>query len=202
MVFPFSFEVNSRKARRTADNMHRLYLAGEINLRWLWTVGRLATQYFYQGRAQDGYEILKQGPSTVGPFMAPCEQFREDKGAFLAWYTVGAGAFIHAMNAMFVQVLDPDMAAILPALSPEIADARFRRLLANHGVFVSGTVENHKLRRLSAVTEKSMLWQFRIPERFVSAERFHTGVSLSEADPAGLITVRCELNAGVTELLK
>jgi hypothetical protein len=207
MVFPFSFDVHGDKARETAIEAYRVYQGGDstetnvFEMNWIWLVGLLATQFFYRGMADEGYDVLRHALAITGPFRAPSEHFRKDAGPYLPWFTSGAGAFIYATNAMFVQVMDEHPPVLLPALPAALRDARFTRLLASHGVYVSGQVKDEALVSLTAESDHTLTWRFRIPARFASTARFVPGATVSAPDALGLAMVECTLTAGITRLV-
>jgi len=201
MVFPFSFDVHDDRARETLNCMYEAFGEGQLRLDWIWTIGRLATAFFYQGRADEGYEVLCRAPASVGPFVAPNEHMREEGGAYLPWLTTGAGAFVHAVDAMFVQVVDETGTIILPALPSAVQGARFERLLASDSVAVSGEVRDGTLVSLTTQTDRAMAWSFRIPQRLASTAQFASDVTVSEPDALGLVTVECALAEGITQFV-
>jgi hypothetical protein len=196
MIFPFSFDVHDERAREALNQIYDSLGKGQLRLHWIWTVGRLATAFFYQGRADEGYEMLCRAPASVGPFMAPNEHLREEGGAYLPWLTTGAGAFVHAVHAMFVQVVDETPPILLHALPSAVRDARFEQLLASQGVAVSGRVADGKLVSLTAQSDRAMAWSFRIPRRLAATAPFAADVTVSEPDALGLATVGCTLTEG------
>lgn len=203
MVFPFPFDVHGKRTYKTLTSIYDAFQAGRLNrkLSWIWAVGRLATAFFCQGRADEGYEILCQAPGSVGPFLAPSEQYREQGGPYLAWYTVGAGAFAHAVHTMFVQVLDEGEPILFPALPSAVPGARFERLLASHRVAVSGEVRDGKLVHLAAHSDRAMAWRFRIPRHLAETAQFVPGATVSPPDTFGLVAVTCALEEGTTQLV-
>ena len=202
MVYPFSFDVYGPVADGTANAIHAAIKDGRLKLNWLWEVGRVATHFFYQGKADQGYRVLKRAPGSVGPFLAPCEQIRDQGGAFLAWYTVGAGAFVHAVHSMFIQVIDEGDPILLPAVPSDLNNLRFDRLLATRGVRVSARLEDGQLVQLDAHSDSSFDGSFRIPKRFTERARFAPGASLSGPDERDYRTVKLHLNKGVTHLVQ
>lgn len=203
MVFPFPFDVHGGLALRTGTSVYHAIQAGQTKLNWIWTIGRLATIFFYQGRADEGYNVLKHAASSVGPFLAPNEQYRKDKGPYLAWYTVGAGAFTHAVHSMFIQVLDENDAIIFPALPSAIKNARFDCLLASHKVAVSGQIMNGKVTSLKTHSDRSIVWNFRVPKHIASTIRFASDVKIAKKpDEQKLIRITCKIKKGVTELVR
>lgn len=210
MVFPFSFEVHGDRARNTLARAYKNFQSQGgiadsdtvLSYNWIWAIGHMATACFYQGLADQGYEVLNQAPAVVGPFMASNEHYRNDKGAFLPWFTTGAGAFVYALHAMFVQVIDELGAIILPALPSKIQDAHFEGLLASHNVTVSGRVRKGKVISLYTQSERPMKWSFRIPRRLASTAKFVSDVKVSQPDAIGLVTVECLLTEGITWLVR
>ncbi|HUU94683.1 MAG TPA: hypothetical protein VM487_03010 [Phycisphaerae bacterium] len=206
MVFPFSFDVHGDEARETAIEAYRVYQGGDstetnvFEMNWIWTVGLLAAQFFYRGLADEGYAVLRHALDVTGPFRAPCEHFRKDEGPYLPWFTSGAGAFVYATNAMFVQLMDEHPPTLLPALPAALRGARFTRLLASYGVYVSGEVKDGVLVALTAQSEQALVWSFRLPVHFAATARFVPGVTVSKPDALGLVQVECTLTAGVTRL--
>jgi len=210
MVYPFAIDIHSEYAENTTKDAWRIYQKNKelatsekvSSYNWIWALGRLATICFYQGLADKGYEALNQTPKSVGPFMAPNEHYRSKGGAFLPWFTTGSGAYVYAMNAMFVQVIDERGAIIFPALPSSVKNARFDRLLAHNGVAVSGEVSNGKIVELTAFSESTISWSFRMPEKLAKNIEFADGLSPSKTDENGLITIYCKLQKGVTRLVK
>ena len=201
MVFPFSFDVHDERARDTLTHIYGTAASAWLEANWIWTVSQLATAFFYQGRGDEGYEVLRRTLALAGPFMAPNEHYREGEGAYLPWLTTAAGAFVHAIHAMFVQVVDETGPVLLHALPSQVQHARFERLLASHGVGVSGEVRDGVLVRLIAQAGRPTGWSFRIPQRFASTARFVSAATLSEPDAWGLVAVECALAEGVTRLV-
>jgi hypothetical protein len=211
MVFPFVVDIHSDIARNTISHAYQSYLAGRDKKRsdqvlaytWIWALSHLATTCFYQGRGDDGYDVLSQVPAVMGPFNAPNEQMRDDIGAFLAWFTTGAGMFIYALNAMFVQVVDQHGAILLPAIPSSLQDATFSGLLATHGVSVSGRLAKGSLVDLQAESPRAMRWFFRIPEQHADRGRLSEKVRRMQGpDTLGRMTVECELAIGVNPLVQ
>jgi len=201
MVFPFSFDVHDERARDTLTHIYCTAASAWLEANWIWTVSQLATAFFYQGRGDEGYEVLRRTLALAGPFMAPNEHYRQGEGAYLPWLTTAAGAFAHAVHAMFVQVVDEAGAIIFPALPQAVQNARFERLLASHGVVVSGEVRDGELVSLSAESRRAMVWRCHIPRRLVVDAQFAAGVMVSAPDARGLVTVEYALEEGVTQLV-
>jgi hypothetical protein len=103
---------------------------------------------------------------------------------------------VHAVHAMFVQVVDETPPILLHALPSAVQDARFEQLLASQGVAVSGRVADGKLVSLTAQSDRAMAWSFRIPRRLAATAPFVTDVAVSEPDALGLATVGCTLTEG------
>jgi hypothetical protein len=210
MIYPFSIDVESERARETltrlADALRtdRNATAGSPRsykgTHWMWATSMLATGFFFQGRAEEGYEFVRRTPATAGPFHSPNEQFREiePKGFAAPWFTTSSGAVVYAIHTMFVQV-DEIGTIILPALP--MSDARFSGLLASHSVRVSGEVRHGKLVNLSVDAPVTLDWQFRIPARWAEMAQFTSGIRTTRPDENGLVRVECVLAKGVTRLI-
>jgi len=151
--------------------------------------------------ADKGYDVLNQAIHTVGPFMAPSEHYRSDKGPFLPWFATGAGALVYASNSMFVQVIDENGAILFPALPSAVKDANFDGLLTTHGVTVSGKIELGQVVELKANSNQELTWNFRIPKGVAVRLEFASGIKLSSPDEFGLRTGECKLKKGVNTLL-
>ncbi|HUW10072.1 MAG TPA: hypothetical protein VM537_10105, partial [Anaerolineae bacterium] len=200
-VFPFSFDIHSQRARETATRIYEAFRTGERRTTWIWGIGRLCAAFFYQGRGDEGYQILRHALAITSAFLAPSEHLREDKGPYLPWFATGAGAFVYAVHAMFLQVVDEGSAILLPALPSHVRDARFTGLLASHGVVFSGEVKNEALVSLVARSDRSMAYRFRIPQQVAADTSFRPGLTLSKPDEQGLVTVHCSLARGATRLV-
>ncbi|MBN2088706.1 hypothetical protein JW964_03795 [candidate division KSB1 bacterium] len=209
MVYPFSIELNTPRVKNTLAQAWEVYQKSKMNAtnelvfsyNWIWAVGRLATICFYLGEADKGYQVLNQAPKSIGPFMAPNEHYGAGYGAFLPWLTSGAGAFIYAMNAMFVQVIDEQGAILLPAVPAEINRASFKNLAADASVSVSGEVAAGKPIKLIAHSVGEQRWCFRIDQKMVKQLKFCKGWTLSGPDPTGLVTVSGKLKPGDNYLI-
>jgi hypothetical protein len=206
MVFPFSFEVTGQRSAATFTRVWDEYQRTRdvqsseqvLSYNWIWAVGRLATICFYLGKAEEGYQVLKSAASSLGPFLAPNEHYRREGGAFLPWFGTGAGAFVYALNAMFVQVCDEKGTVLLPAVPRALGNASFSGLMADRGVRLSGRLEEGRLRELSASCQRPTEWAFRIRE--AAAEGFERCVRV--AKPAdGWVRGSCQLATGNIFLL-
>jgi hypothetical protein len=131
---------------------------------WIWGLSNLAHTCFVAGEGTKGYDILKDAKFTVGSFMTPPEHWNKQDGAYLPWHTTGSGAYIAAVNGMFVQMFDEKGAILYPAISSELKNNSFTRLLASEGVSVSGKMENGKVVQLVAHSPEEKEWTFRIPQ--------------------------------------
>ncbi len=209
MVFPFSVDIHSDVARKTISLAYQSFLDGRAAKRsdqvlaytWMWALSHLATALFYQGRADEGFEVLGQVPATVGPFMAPNEQMRDDIGAYLTWYTTGAGMYLYCLSAMFVQVVDENGAILLPALPAKLRDVRFHGLLATSGVSVAGEVRDGKVIDLNVTTATAMTWRFRMPASRLANMTLRPEMKVEPPDRLGYCSVQCRLVQGKNSLL-
>lgn len=207
MVFPFSFDVAGQRSAATFAKVWEEYQRTSdlqsseqpLSYNWIWAIGRLATICFYLGKAEEGYQVLKAAAKSLGPFLAPNEHYRREGGAFLPWFGTGAGAFVYALNAMFVQVYDEGETVLLPAVPRALGNASFSGLLADRGVRLSGHLEEGRLKELSASCQRPTRWAFRIRE--AAAEGFERRVRL--AKPAdGWVRGSSQLAAGTSCLLR
>lgn len=209
MVFPFSIELHSARVKNTMDSAWKVYQEAQKNVdselvfsyNWIWAVGRLASICFYQGLADQGYAVLNQAVKTVGPFLTPNEHYRLEGGAFLPWFTTGSGAFVYAINAMFVQVYDEQGAIFFPAIPSKIQNAEINNLFTTHGVSISAKITAGEIKSLTAYSEKCIRWRFRIPELIAKSLKFKDIIKLSKPDELGLVTVDCKLQTGTNILL-
>jgi hypothetical protein len=210
LVFPFAIELNSQRVRNTFASAWEFYQRNKaqadselvFSYNWIWAVGRLAAISFYLGQSESGWEVLNGAPKSIGPFMAPNEHSSEKYGAFLPWLTSGAGAYVYAINAMFVQVFDENGAILFPAVPASLANARFDQLAADRGVRVSATIQNGAIIGLLAFSASELNWIFRIPVNVADKIQFQAAVQVAEADQNGLVVCHCPLNAGKNQLTK
>jgi len=202
MVYPFSFDVFGERAARTLDAIASASEEERDWTNWLWMISQLSSTFFYQGRADEGYAALNTSPDMTGPFMAPNEHYQRDiDDYYLPWLTTGAGAYVHSVCSMFVQVLDEDATVLLPALPGSATEARFERLMASPRVWVSGEVRGGSLVSLSAESDTARKWAFRLPQRLAEGAAFPAEAQVSGPDNHGRVTITCDLQAGVTVLL-
>lgn len=210
MVYPFSFDLSSDLVKNTMRGVWREYHKSKndatsqlvFSYNWIWAASCLATICFYLGMADEGYQVLQQTINTVGPFMAPNEHFRADKGPFLPWFTTGAGAYVYALNAMFVQVYDHEPAILFPALPTDLKNVRFKDLLASSGVTLSGQIRDGQIRSFIATSKIARDWSFRIPQKMYVKIHWIGGLQSSPPDRSGLITCQVRLKSGANELVQ
>jgi hypothetical protein len=202
MVFPFSFDVFGDRSKATLDRVYAAFGTGQRRTSWIWGIGRLCAAFFYQGRGDEGYDMLRHALVITGPFLAPSEHLREDGRPYLPWFATGAGAYVHAVHAMFVQVVDEQGAVLLHGLPQSMQQASFHGLLASHGVVVSGSTAQDQLLDLVARSPKPMTWEFRLPTRFAWSAGFAQGVRVSESLEHGLATITCTLTEGDNRIVE
>jgi hypothetical protein len=210
IVYPFSLDFHSDLVKNTFKGVWDVYQKNKLDAtsqavfsyNWIWAASRLATICFYLGEAEKGYEVLKQANNTVGPFMAPNEHFRADKGPYLPWLTSGAGAFVYAMNAMFVQVNEKEPAILFPALPTGLKEVEFKNLLTTFGVTASGKVQKGKITQLSVNSQRILNWEFRLPNNIAKTVHISSGLDISKPDENGLVKVSCVLREGETNLIQ
>lgn len=209
VVYPFAIELDTPRVRNTFESAWEFYQQSKaranselvFSYNWIWAVGRLAAISFYLGHADAGWEVLNGAPKSIGPFMAPNEHSAEKYGAFLPWLTSGAGAYVYAMNAMFLQVLDEEGAILFPAVPTELKHVRFEKLAADHGVRVSAAIHDGVISELFAFTEAALKWTFRIPEKVAENIEFAESVQ-RVGNKKGLVSFQCILEPGKNTLMK
>lgn len=210
MVFPFSIDVHSELAANTLSTAYEAFRKEHNNgssdqvlaYTWMWGLSFLATALFYQGRGDEGFSVLREVPQVVGPFMAPCEQMREEEGAFLPWFTTGAGIYLYALNAMFVQVLDLGATLLLPAVPSALENCTFDGLLASDGVRVSGRVEKGSVCQLKLQSSKKLSWRFRIPRHYLAEIKWTQALSVYESGTDDRFALcKVQLEEGGTALI-
>lgn len=211
MIYPFPFDVYGDRAQRTLEVAYGVFqneigntaTTTVMSYNWSWAIGRLSTLMFYSGYGDKGYAVLERTPITIGPFMVPNEHYRKDKGAFLPWFTTGSGAWVYAVNAMFVQVRNEGSPILLPAIPSSLQNIRCTDLLATRGVTVSSTFRRGKLVDLTLKSPKAMPWKFRIPASLASNYQLADDLVVEHQPVAhGLVEFSCRLKAGDNSLLK
>jgi hypothetical protein len=143
-IFPFAIELESDVTRNTLNKAVEYYLQSKeqrttdyvlSTTTWIWGLSNLASACFVAGDGESGYSILKDAKYTIGSFMTPPEHWSKQDGAYLPWHTTGSGAYVAAVNGMFVQVYNENGAILFPAISPELKNPSFSHLLASEGIF-------------------------------------------------------------------
>lgn len=207
-VFPFRVEVDSERARASAEYIHRVcrstkgWKPGFSNAfegsNWMWMAGHLGIVHAMQGNAELAWEAVREGPASAGPFLSPNEHVDKDGVIHVPWFTTGCGGWLYALNCLFVQV-DEEGTRLLPAVPAALPNARFRDLLAEHGVRVSGTFEDGRLISLTVCAPRYVEWRYRIPARHIAGrglvgevvteERgwIHAKITLSAAESVSLL---------------
>lgn len=77
----------------------------------------------------------------------------------LPWFTTSAGAFVYAMNSIFVQVLD-EGTILFKGLPSHMKHAHFSGLLASDGVRVSATLQDGQLQSMVLEADTPQSWKF------------------------------------------
>lgn len=210
-LFPFAVELESSVIKNTLDNAVA-YFQKEKEQRttdyvistttWIWGLSNLASACFVAGEGGKGYEILKDAKYTVGSFMTPPEHWNKQDGAYLPWHTTGSGAYIAAINGMFVQVYNTNGAIIFPAVSTELKNCSFNRLLASEGVAVSGKMGNGKIVHMAAHSPEAREWTYRIPENLADEIKFNGKLTVANTKTGKYRIIRCKLEKGDNLLLE
>jgi len=204
-LFPFAVELESDVTKNTLNKAVAYYqrIKEQRNTdfvfsttTWIWGLSNLASACFVAGEGEKGYSILKDAKYTVGSFMTPPEHWSKQDGAYLPWHTTGSGAYIAAVNGMFVQVLDENGAILFPAVSPELKNTSFSHLLASEGVAVSGKMENGKITQIIANSPADKEWTYRIPAVLAENTRFSKILTISNDVKGRYAIIRCKLAKG------
>jgi len=209
MVYPFTMDMDGERVHKTMKGIWKNYLEKKdqatskqvFSYNWIWAAGRLATICFYLGLADEGYKVLQEVVHTVGPFMTPNEHYRAEQGPFLPWFVSGAGAYVYAMNAMFVQVIDERGAILLPAVPEKLSQAAFAHLLATKGVTVSGKIAKGRVQSLTLHAPQACQWSCRMPRSVASGLQFSKKVK-SVRENNKWTKLVCRLKAGDNPIIE
>ena len=144
-VFPFRID-HSDFARRTLDSFCVAvrtefgYQPGDLpsygGSRWLWTTAHIATAYNLLGCTDRALELLLETPAATAPGLVPVEHIERDGGVALAWFTTSAGAYVFALNSLFIQVTDEGVTR-LSKLPAQLQEAAFSGLSGTNGLTFS-----------------------------------------------------------------
>ena len=207
-IFPFRIEVDSERAKRSAEYIHRVCRStkgwkpgfSEVfeGSNWMWTAGHLGIVHAMQGNVDLAWEAIKSAPDSAGPFLSPNEHVDKDGVVHVPWFTTGCGGWLYALNCLFVQV-DEEGTKLLPSVPKALPNARFRDLRADRGVLVSAKFQNGQLTELSARAPASMPWSYRIPRSYGEQAGFR-GV-VEELDSGWLRVTIAQLGSEAESLL-
>jgi hypothetical protein len=210
-LFPFAIELESDITKNTLEKAVEHYQEVKeqrttdyvlSTSTWIWGLSNLASACFVAGDGENGYNILKDAKYTVGSFMTPPEHWSKQDGAYLPWHTTGAGAYIAAINGMFVQVYNENGAILFPAISPELKNASFSHLLASEGVAVSGKMEKGRIIQIIAHSPANKEWTYRIPASLAEDVKFNENLISSKENTGKYTIVRCKVEKGDNILTK
>src|SRR5262249_34904664 len=157
-IFPFRIDVDSPRAIASATHIHKVCRStkgwkpgfSEVfeGSNWMWTAAHLGIVHALRGNGDLAWEAIKEAPASAGPFLSPNEHVDKDGVIHVPWFTTGCGAWLYALNCLFVQV-DEEGTILLPAVPSELKDFHFRDLRAQYGVLVSGRYSGGALAELS-----------------------------------------------------
>ena len=119
--------------------------------------------------------------ASAGPLLSPNEHRNRAGVIQVPWFTTGVGAWLYALNALFVQV-DEEGTRLLPAVPDSLAAVRFRDLRAELGVLVSGELHAGRLVRLTARASQPLRWRYRIPACYAGQQPVLGEIVRREAD--------------------
>jgi hypothetical protein len=210
MVFPFSFNVFGKRSTQTMKATWAVYqqqkddVSSDVvfSYNWIWAVGRLATLCFYLGWSKEGFEVLQKTHLSLRSFLAPNEHYNPKYGAFLPWLTSGAGAWIYAFNAMFVQIFDEEPPIILPAVPETLAHATLTELYVARGITLCAVIRSGKPIYLSLQSPDRCSFKFRIPEAYVRSGKWAKSARISKTAIRGLRLINIKLKKGENVLLQ
>lgn len=204
-LFPFAVELESNVTHNTLEKAVEYYQDAKeqrttdlvfSTTTWIWGMSNLASACFVAGEGKKGYEILKDAKYTIGSFMTPPEHWNKQDGAYLPWHTTGSGAYIAAVNGMFVQNFNEQGAILFAAVSPELRNCSFTRLLASDGVSVSGRIENGKIVQIIAHAPVEKEWTYRIPQNLAKDVKFNKGAIIANTVEGKLAVLKVKLKKG------
>jgi hypothetical protein len=201
-IFPFRIDVDSPRAVASAEYIHKVCRStkgwkpgfSEVfeGSNWIWAAAHLGIVHALQGNGNLAWEAIKEAPASAGPFLSPNEHVDKDGVIHVPWFTTGCGAWLYALNCLFVQV-DEEGTKLLPAIPSELRDFHFRDLRGDSGILVSGRFADGKLVELTARGPKQMDWRYRVPRRF--AEEVELAGKKSDG-PTGYARIEVELLGG------
>lgn len=209
-IFPFSFDIDSELSTNTLqialDVFHKQGIDKSDNKvlawTWMWALSHLATACFYKGENSSGANALFNVPMTMGPFMAPNEHIDEKYGPFLPWFTTGAGAFVYAVNSMFVQLYNTDGPVLLQGWGKDFPECSFTMLPVGDNTYLTGKIKEGKIISLLVQSVEEKEWHCLIPERIVKQLQFRPGTHIEKAKRNGFLELKIRISAGSTELLQ
>jgi len=208
-LFPFAVELESDITKNTLNKAVAYYQESKekrttdyvlSTSTWIWGLSNLASACFVAGEGEEGFEILKDAKYTVGSFMTPPEHWNKQDGAYLPWHTTGSGAYIAAINGMFIQVYDEKGAIIFPAISPELENCSFDHLLASYGVAVSGKMQNGKVAQIIAHCQTDKEWTYRLPSSLAKDIKLNGKLVSSRTISGKYTVIKCKLERGDNNL--
>lgn len=193
-IFPFRTDVQSLRARRSAEHIHRVCRSTQgwkpgfsevfTGSNWIWTAGHLGIVHAMQENAALAWEAVRDATLSAGAFLSPNEHRDRNDVVQVPWFTTGCGAWLYALHALFVQV-DEAGTRLLPAVPTECPNAHFTDLRGDSGVLVSAAFSEGRLVSLTARRDPQSYcmggWAYRLPARYVAAERLNGQVRPAEA---------------------
>jgi hypothetical protein len=180
-IFPFRIDTKSELAKRTLFNFMKEcksdigWKPGSLknyeSSRWMWIGSHIAAALAIIKEGDLALDVLTETCKTAGPGYMPIEQIIENKNICCPWFTTAAGAFLYAVNALFVQI-DEEGTILFPSALRKIEKFSFSKLQGSGGVKISAFVENGVLRKLVLSSEKDFdRWQLRI-HKFYADDNF------------------------------
>jgi len=207
-VYPFRIDVTSARARAAVEEF-RTKCRADLNytpkstpdfqgMNWTWKAALLAAGLALQGEGDKAVEVLRGALRSAGTFMAPNE-YRQGDRIYHAWFTTGAGAFVHAVNLLMVQS-DERETRLVPAIPAAWSAFGFHDLLSTGRVTVSAEVRGGRLEHLVLRSPRKQTRRYVIPARFLP-EGWRPAAAVSVVQKEGAVEVEIDLEPGETQLI-
>jgi len=176
-IFPFRIDTKSELAKRTLFSFLKEcksdigWKPGSLKnyegSRWMWIGSHIAAALAIIKEGDLALDVLIETCKTAGPGYIPIEQITRDRNVCCPWFTTAAGAFLYAVNALFVQV-DEEGTVLFPSPLHKIESFSFLRLQGSEGVKISASCEGKVMKRLVLSSDRNIdTWRFRIHKFYV-----------------------------------
>lgn len=205
-IFPFRIDQASEMARRTLDSfcvavrtqqgLQPGNLPNYGGSRWLWTCAHAAAAYALTAQSDRALELLREAPDATDAGLVPCEHISLDGHVALPFFTTSAGAYVFALNSLFVQVTDGQVTRI--AGCPEGApEAEFRGLAGAAQTRVSGRFRSGRIVTLEVTAPSVRLARFELDIRILPPDIRNWACIAAAKEQNGWLCVDLRLEQGV-----